>query len=386
MNSATLDRIDRMIEAAERWLEAHEYHYIECNYVPPRFFTRYRKLNMLLRTAFRLLPFNLRSKKDIARSPYTPHETVASLAACGAGGNAQAGALLTRRVLERLRSPLSRDFALRQGIRISISLYEDSGDDPTPLNTVFFGNYLLDHSTPDEDTRREVLLSICRYLTHELGYEDHSDDGIYFFYGHHLKDVIYNASAIISSFLIRTGIACGVDEYVELGKRGITYIVKNQNPDGSWYYYGPPHRKAIDGFHQSYILKALIDVEDAAVDGLAECIDKGVEFYRSQFTETEKYLIPQRYDKRFNPGNTWIFQRIDGRDLSEAISFFSVYRPDEQRVEKLVNYMYDHIFSPESGRLAPEIFIYGKNRNDYIEFYAWYLHALYCARNTFAAK
>ncbi|MDE6498434.1 MAG: hypothetical protein K2L21_07225, partial [Muribaculaceae bacterium] len=146
------------------------------------------------------------------------------------------------------------------------------------------------------------------------------------------------------------------------------------------------HRKAIDGFHQSYILKALMDVKDAAIDRLADCINKGVEFYRSQFTETDRYLIPQRYDTRFNPGTTWIFQRLDGRDLSEAITFYSIYLPDEKRVEKLVNYMYDRIFSPRTGKLAPEIFVYGKNRNDYIEFYAWYLHALYCARNTFAVK
>ncbi|MDE6497055.1 MAG: hypothetical protein K2L21_00140 [Muribaculaceae bacterium] len=267
MNPTTLDKINRMIGAAERWLEAHDYHYIECNYVPPRIFTRNRKLNMLIRTAFRLLPFNLRSKKDIGRSPYTPHEAVASLAACGAGGDTKTGAQLTRRVMEQLQSPLTRNFALRQGIRISISLYEDSGDDPTPLNTVFFGDYLLRYGALDEEDRREVLMAICRYLTQELGYEDHGEDGIYFFYGHHLKDVIYNASAIISSFLIRTGTTYGIDKYVELGKRGISYIIKNQNPDGSWYYYGPPHRKAIDGFHQSYILKALMDVKDAAIAG-----------------------------------------------------------------------------------------------------------------------
>ena len=386
MNPATIDKINRMIEAAERWLEAHDYHHRECNDVPPRLFTRHRKLNMLIRTVFRLLPFNLRSKKDIAQSPYTPHEAVASLTACGAGGDAATGTRLTRRVLEQLRSPLTSNFALRQGIRISISLYEDSADDPTPLNTVFFGNYLLDHAPADDATRREVLVSICRYLTQELGYEDYGTEGVYFFYGHHLKDVIYNASALISSFLIRTGTALNLDEYVELGRRGIRFIINNQNPDGSWYYCAPPHRKAIDGFHQSYILKALIDVRDAAVDGLAECINKGAEFYRSQFTETGAYLIPQRYDKRFNPGNTWLFQRLDGRDLSEAISFYSMYLPDEERVEKLVNYMHDRVFSPRSGKLAPEIFVYGKNHNEYIEFYAWYLHALYCARNTFAAK
>ncbi len=385
MNKSTSDKIDRMIAAAGQWLEAHDYHYIECNYVPPRLFTRNRRANMLLRTAYRLLPLNLRSKKDIAACPYTPHEAVASLAAAAAAGKEDTFGMLKKRALHELRSPLTRDFSLRQGIRISISLYEDSADDPTPLNTVFFGDTLLKHGNIDDRTR-ETIISICRYLVNELGYEDYGADGVYFFYGHHLKDVIYNASAIISSFLIRAGHAFGLNEYVDLGKRGIRYIINHMNPEGSWYYYGPPHRKAIDGFHQSYILKALIDVQDAGIDGLEECIDKATAFYDSQFTETEKYLIPQRYDRRFNPKNTWIFQRLDGRDLSEAITFYSIYRPDEQRVEKLVNYMYDRIFSPRRGTLAPEIFVYGKNRNSYIEFYAWYLQALYHAKNTFAAR
>lgn len=385
MDKSTVEKIGRMTAAAEQWLHAHRYHYMECNYVPARFFTKNRRANLLLRTFFRLCPFNLRSKKDIAASPFTPHATVAMLKAFAMTGKSDVVKELLDRSLRHLKSPATKAFSLRQGIRIAVNLYEDSGDDPTPLNTVLFGEYLLSDTCLDRSERERILLSICDYLINELGYRDFGAEGIYFYYGHNLTDIIYNASAIISSFLIKCGCEFGRPEFTGLGRRGLEFIVRSQNPDGSWYYYGPPLKKAIDGFHQSYILRALIEAEGISGINLRECIERGTEFYKTQFAESGSYLIPQRYDKRFNPKNTWLLQQIDGRDMTEALTFFSLYEKDERRVEKLVNYMYDKLYRKD-GRFVPEIFIYGRNRNDYIEFYAWYLHALLCVRNSFCKE
>lgn len=387
MNDSTIEKVDIMIAAAEKWLRDHDYRYMECNYVPPGMFTRSRKINLLLRTVYRLLPFNLRSRRSIDRAPFTPHATAAMLKAFGAAGDTNTTAMLTRRALKELRSPATKEFSLRQGIRVAVNLYEDSADDPSPLNTVFFGEFLLDDKAAaaiDDEVRRETVLSICRYITEELGYEDYGRKGIYFRYGHNISNIIYNASAVISSFLIRAGNRYDMPGYIELGKRGIDYIVNCQNSDGSWFYYGPPLKKAIDGFHQCYVLRALLDARKF-YDGIPdECLRRGADFYRSQHHRSGRYLIPVRYDRRFNPRNTWLLQRVDGRDITEALVFYSLYEPDAERVEGLVEYMYDHIFRPASGRFAPEIFVYGRNRNDYIEFYAWYLHALWCVKRTFS--
>ena len=380
MDLTTQNKVDRMIASADQWLKEHDYRYVECNYVPERLFTRNRKINLMLRTAFRLLPFNPRSKKDMAAAPLTPHTTVAMLKAFSLKGDRHVAAMLAQRVFDHLQSPATKAFSLRQGIRVAVNRDEDNGDDPSPLNTVFFGEFLLDSDIIDDDTRRKTVLSICDYLVNELGYRDHGEDGIYFYYGHHLKDIIYNASAFISAFLIKSGTRYERPDYVSLGERGLTYIMRNQNSDGSWFYYGPPLKKAIDGFHQCYILKALMDSQPLSGIDMTQSIARGMAFYKTQFRESGKYLVPQRYDRRFNPKNTWLLQKIDGRDISEALTFFSLYAPDPERVEKLVNYMYDKIYRPDSGRLSPEIFIYGRNRNDYIEFYGWYLHALYCVK------
>lgn len=379
-------KINEMITAADAWLRDHDFNYIECNYVPERMFTRHRLANVVLRTAYRLCPFNIRSAKDIAAAPKAPHAAVAMLKAYTEAGDNEVVPMLVDRLLS-LRSTRTAAFSLRQGIRIAINLYEDSSDDPTPLNTVIFGEFLLDdNGFVEEAVRRDLVMSICSYLVDELGYADHADKGIYFYYGHHLKDVIYNASAVISAFLIRSGKRYGRADLVQLGQRGVDYIVSNQNADGSWFYYGPPHRKAIDGFHQSYILRALMDAREAGANVPESCLDNGIEFYKNQHKWKGLYLVPQRRDPRYNPRNTWLVQRLDGRDLSEAILFFSRYCPDRKRVEGLINYMHDSVFDKRTGRFASDLFVYGRNRNDYIEFYGWYLHALLTARNTFCKQ
>lgn len=373
-------KIDEMIAACRQWLAANDYKYIECNYVPPRFFTKNHKINVLLRTFFRLYPYNLRSRKDIVRSPDTPQSCVAMLKAFALDESSRD---VTEKLLERiksLRSSKTKDFALRQGIKIAINLYEDGGDDPTPLNTVWFGETLLTLEGIDEEYRRETLLSICSYLINELGFADYGERGIYFYYGHRLKDLIYNASAIISSFLIKVGAKYDDESLIAHGRRGLTFIMESQNEDGSWFYYGPPLKKAIDGFHQSYILKALMEAQDVMPLGLEEAIDKGVKFYLTQFDIKGDVAKPHRYEKQYNPKNTWIFQKVDGRDVSEAILFFSLYKPDREMVDRLVNYMYKSLYVKSKQRLLPEIFVYGRNHNDYIEFYGWYLHALMAAK------
>ena len=75
--------------------------------------------------------------------PITPQSTVALLKAYSIVGNKVILEKLYKRALD-LRSPKTKYFALKQGIKISINLYENSADDPTPLNTVWFGRFLLD--------------------------------------------------------------------------------------------------------------------------------------------------------------------------------------------------------------------------------------------------
>lgn len=378
-------QIDQMISGIQHWLKSQDYNYIECNHVPEHLFSHKRKMNMLWRTFFRLCPYNLRNMKrpEGGLFPITPQSNVALLKAYAVAGDSEVIEKLYKRVLA-LRSPETKNFALKQGIRIAIKLYENSADTPTPLNTVWLGQFLLDEHTGvvDEAEKRELLYSIAAYLIEELGYIDYGGQGVYFYYGPTLSKEVYNASAIISAFLIRFGKKYGENFYTTLGERGILYICNKQNKDGSWFYAGKPERPTIDCFHQSYILQAICSVRDILPFDVKGSIEKGIAFYKTLFVETKDYLYPIRYDKRYIPHNTWLFVKVDGRDVAEALVFFTKFAPDEVMVRKLLNYTFDVFYNKEKGYMIPEIFIYGKNRIPYIEFQAWFLYALQIVKHS----
>lgn len=368
---------DKMIEALQNWLQAHDYNYIECNHVPERLLGNNRKINMFLRTFFRLCPCNLRKMEHLQGGyPITPQSNVALLKAYAISNDKAVIKKLYQRILA-LRSPKTKHFALKQGIKIAISLYENSADDPTPLNTVWFGQFLLEeHSGAIQETeKKDLLFSIAAYLTEELGYVDHGEQGIYFYYGATLKKEIYNASAFISAFLVMVGIKYRKEAYVQLGQRGIRYICNKQNKDGSWFYAGQPERPTIDCFHQSYILQAICSVKEHLSFDVSEILRKGIDYYRTLFIKEQSYLRPIRYDKRYTPRNTWLFVKVDGRDVAEALVFFTKYEPDKTMRQKLLQYSYERFYNHRKGYMIPEIFVYGKNRIPYIEFQAWFLYA-----------
>ena len=244
--------LDEMISGIKSWLVKHDYNYIECNDVPTCLYVDNQKINVLIRTFFRLCPINVRNMKlkEGQLFPITPQANVALLKAYSIEKDINVLEKIYDRVLS-LQSPQVDNFALKQGIKIAISLYEDSEDDPTPLNTVWFGQFLLEDESGivAEQERREILISIAKYLINELGYIDYGENGIYFRYGHHIKREVFNASAIISSFLIELGMKYKINEYTQMGKRGIIYICNKQNEEGSWFYAAKPERATIDCLH-----------------------------------------------------------------------------------------------------------------------------------------
>ena len=375
-----MDKLNQMIDGLNLWFKSVDYRYIECNYVPSYLFTRNEKANSIIRNIFRLLPFNIRiyNKHSV---PFTPQTTVALLKAFSIVKNKEIIYKLYQRALN-LRSCKTRYFALKQGIQISVSLYENTPEDPTPLNTVWFGQFLLDDESQvvKDPEKQNLLYSISNYLINELGYVDHGKDGVYFYYGPTLKKEIYNASALISAFLIKVGEKYNIAEFAELGRRGIRYIVHKQNFDGSWFYAGNPERPTIDCFHQSYILQALYSVKDNLDFDIAKTLKSGIEFYRKMFIRKGQYIRPQRYDKRYLPRNTWLFVDVDSRDVAEAIVFFSKYEYYPVMVNSLIDYLFDKFYRKNQGCFYPEIFIYGKNRIPYSEFQAWILYSLYLAK------
>ena len=75
------NKVDEMITGLSSWLKSVNYKYIECNFVPKQLYTKNEKINAIIRTIFRLSPFNFRRISDINEVPLTPQSNVALLKA-----------------------------------------------------------------------------------------------------------------------------------------------------------------------------------------------------------------------------------------------------------------------------------------------------------------
>ena len=376
------EKLKIMIESLKKWLLENDYNYFQCNDVPPSLFTKNHGVNVFLRTFFRMCPVNFRSCKNI---PFTPQGIVSLLKAYLIIDDEKVIQKLFSRAL-KLRSAKSKNFSLKQGTRIAINLYENSEEDPTPLNTVWFGQALLDDSRNriNPEQKESILKSISDYLTDELGYEDHGAKGIYFYYGYTFKKEIINASAQISSFLIKVGHRYNCRKYIELGERGINYVISRQNDDGSWFYASKPERLTIDNFHQGYMLESLSSCRSLLSFDISDTINKGINYYTSSLFHIKKEeVIPVRYDKRFTPHNTWLFQKADSRDISTALEIFSLYYKDKKRIDGLVNYVYNNLFDKRKGVIACEKGLFWTNKIPYLEFEGWMLYSFMLVKNTF---
>lgn len=75
--------LDEMISGIKSWLVKHDYNYIECNDVPTCLYVENQKINVLIRTFFRLCPINVRNMKlkEGQLFPITPQANVALLKA-----------------------------------------------------------------------------------------------------------------------------------------------------------------------------------------------------------------------------------------------------------------------------------------------------------------
>jgi len=117
---------------------------------------------------------------------------------------------------------------------------------------------------------------------------------------------------------------------------------------------------------------------------ISDTINKGINYYTSSLFHIKKEeVIPVRYDKRFTPHNTWLFQKADSRDISTALEIFSLYYKDKKRIDGLVNYVYNNLFDKRKGVIACEKGLFWTNKIPYLEFEGWMLYSFMLVKNTF---
>lgn len=98
---------------------------------------------------------------------------------------------------------------------------------------------------------------------------------------------VYNANMMAAWALIRAGTLLDDQYILNLGNSCLSYSMKRQNRDGSWYYFelADSRKSKIDHYHTGYILEALAEIK--GIQGPEFKYDdqfiKGIEFYADNF-------------------------------------------------------------------------------------------------------
>jgi hypothetical protein len=98
---------------------------------------------------------------------------------------------------------------------------------------------------------------------------------------------VINASAYRAFLLTKASILFSRPDYQRAAERNVNFVLRQQQPNGSWLYAADGVRDFVDHFHTCFVLKALAKIE--ALIGHAGCrkaIDAGISYYvRNLFDE-----------------------------------------------------------------------------------------------------
>ncbi len=243
---------------------------------------------------------------------------------------------------------------------------------PNVIATVFAGQALLDMvETTGDLEAAEMASSVGRFIVTRLRRPIDTAADLCFSYTPWDQTRIYNGSALAAAFLARLGRANGDREYLELSRRAMHYLIKEQRPDGYWFYGAGRAQRWIDGFHTGYNLEAMIAYRQGTGDGsVDDALGRGYNFYVDHLFDDRgvpKYLHDTLYP-------------IDIHCCSQAILTFAAYASENpaawQKALEVTEWSLNNMRTP-SGHFAYQIHRWWRDETPYMRWaQAWMFRAL----------
>ena len=185
---------------------------------------------------------------------------------------------------------------------------------PSIVCSSFVAHALLDAAEVfgSEEARR-LVIPVADFFLRDL---NRTAEGDSFCFSYTPLDhyAVHNANLLGASVLIRLWKLTGVSSLRDSAFAALSYSMKHQHEDGSWYYSERDNAHWIDSFHTGFNLEAVRRFFDAG-EGLnyTQAYARGVRFYADQFFLPDG--TPKYYAHRTYP--------IDIHAAAEAISFFT---------------------------------------------------------------
>jgi rhamnogalacturonyl hydrolase YesR len=239
---------------------------------------------------------------------------------------------------------------------------------PTIVNSAFIGHALLDcYEQTGRQRALDMAIPIKDFILGDL-HRTTLDDTFCFSYTPVDTEAVHNANLLGASILARLTRYCNDDRLKPAALASLSYSMRHQRDDGSWFYADTNIQNWIDSFHTGFNLQAIRYILNA---GLAPehqaAYRKGVEYYARHFfleDGTPKYYYDRTYP-------------IDIHSPAQAVCFFSQEGEEyEDLTEKIVAWMLKNMYSGRGffhfrkGRLLT-------SRIPYMRWsQAWAFHAL----------
>lgn len=91
---------------------------------------------------------------------------------------------------------------------------------------------------------------------------------------------VINASAYRAFLLMSAAVQFARDDYRRIAERNLSFVLRSQQPDGSWHYAIDGVRDFVDHFHTCFVLKALAKIERlSGHEGCRKAIKAGTDYY-----------------------------------------------------------------------------------------------------------
>ncbi len=217
-------------------------------------------------------------------------------------------------------------------------------DYPNAITTYFIADALLDYSKSEfsqDDWAISILNGIRNFFLQSLNRTAFSD-GLCFSYSPADNKLIYNASALVTKFLVQSRTI--LNDLPGLGETIIdstSFIFSRISEDGAWVYGEAINQQWVDSFHTEYMLEFCMSIKEN-IEGkpYVEAIRNAEAYYLNDF------LKPDGICPYFN--NQRSVYPINIHSIASMIIYLSkVGRVDD--AESVLNWAFDNLYNSKKG-------------------------------------
>lgn len=196
----------------------------------------------------------------------------------------------------------------------------------TPCSTILIymmDAFLLSHKLTGKSHYKQVALSITDFLINDLNKDKIDENTICSSYTPLDNFHVVNVNSYVAAILYTIYTYTKETILIEYADKLLNYVFKEQNEDGSWYYWGSEERtnKNIDSLHQCYIIENLYRCYLVNKNSkILDSIQKGLSYFI-------KNLYKDGLVKKFSE-EKYRYYPLELIDHAEAIIMFTMLSND----------------------------------------------------------